>query len=550
MGIREALPSELAARWDLVVVGGGITGAGILLEAVRAGLQVLLVEARDFAWGTSSRSSKLVHGGLRYLREGRFALTRASVIEREHLLRQAPGLVDPIELVVPVFAHRGPGRAALRVGLPLYDLIAGRHAHRYLNRDTLAALLPGIREEGLEGGYRFVDAQTDDARLVLRVLDEAVRMGAWVRSYTAARTVCRAHDGHVAGVDLQDKESGAVQHAACPVIVNATGFWAERLQRSPREDEHLRPLRGSHLMIPAERLPLPCAVTFPHPADLRPVFALPWEGAVLLGTTDLDHDQDPDTEPVPTTDEVDYLLEGLNDLLPGLTLTPSDCTAAFAGVRPVVSRGDRAPSRESREHVVWADKGLVTVTGGKLTTFRRLAWDALAAAAPWLPDFKIDPRRPVFAAPPAPPETEVATAGWRQRLWGRYGPEAAMIWNNADREEETPIPGTSTLWAELPFAAKHEQVRHLSDLLLRRVRIGLLTPGYGKAYLGRVRKICRPYLPWSHRQWKNEANRYLAQCRQAHGLPPGLQVTDAKKAAPLTAFKAFWGRYAGKLFSK
>jgi glycerol-3-phosphate dehydrogenase len=520
---------NITSHWDLVIIGGGITGAGILREAVNMGLQTLLVEQKDFAWGTSSRSSKLVHGGLRYLKEGHFLLTKMAVEERERLLREAPGLVEPLEFLLPVYEHQHPGKHTLQIGLSLYDLMARDHQHRFYEKTDFYRRLPYVRQQDLKGGFFFYDAQVDDSRLVLRLINESVADGAGALNYTTATHILRNDTGVVVGVEIEDTETRESRTLETRTVINATGCWAERLHPSPDPDRHLRPLRGSHLVFPAEVLPIKFGVSFLHPRDNRAVFALPWEGAVLVGTTDLDHKADLSLEPSITESEITYLLEGLNKIFPSLEISLNDCISTFAGVRPVVSECRLSPSEESREHVVWVDKGLVTVTGGKLTTFRRLAWDALKAARPFLPSEKLpDKQKPIFSRPPDKPPSRFGLADtvWH-RLYGRYGQGAeAMVQAAAPRDLEL-IPGTHTLWAELPFVAANEWVRHLSDLLLRRVRIGLLTAQGGKEHLKRIRSLCRPALPWDNKRWKEEMAMYLKHWNRYHGLP--LQRSIQKK---------------------
>ena len=530
--------SNITSHWDLVIIGGGITGAGILREAVNMGLQTLLVEQKDFAWGTSSRSSKLVHGGLRYLKEGHFLLTKMAVEEREHLLREAPGLVEPLEFLLPVYEHQHPGKHTLQIGLSLYDLMARDHQHRFYEKTDFYRRLPYVRQQDLKGGFFFYDAQVDDSRLVLRLINESVADGAGALNYTTATRILRNDTGVVVGVEIEDTETRESRTLETRTVINATGCWAERLHPSPDPDRHLRPLRGSHLVFPAEVLPIKFGVSFLHPRDNRAVFALPWEGAVLVGTTDLDHKADLSLEPSITESEIIYLLEGLNTIFPSLEISLNDCISTFAGVRPVISEGRLSPSEESREHVVWVDKGLVTVTGGKLTTFRRLAWDALKAARPFLPSEKLpDKQKPIFSRPPDKPPSRFGLADtvWH-RLYGRYGQGAeAMVQAAAPRDLEL-IPGTHTLWAELPFVAANEWVRHLSDLLLRRVRIGLLTAQGGKEHLKRIRSLCRPALPWDNKRWKEEMAMYLKHWNRYHGLP--LQRSIQKKIRIFTPLAA------------
>jgi glycerol-3-phosphate dehydrogenase len=297
-------------------------------------------------------------------------------------------------------------------------------------------------------------------------------------------------------------------------------------------------LRGSHLVFPSRTLPLKEGFSFIHPADGRAAFAVPWEGAVLIGTTDLDHAENLAVVPNITEDEVTYLMDGIQAVFPFLNITLNDCIAAFAGVRPVLSEGNRKPSEESREHVVWIDRGLITVTGGKLTTFRRLAWDALKAAGPYLPPGReIKRGDPAFAAVPACPAQDcgLSRQAWR-RLYGRYGDAAETIVRQADPADLSQIPGTHTLWAELPHVAEHESIRHLSDLLLRRVRIGLLTPQGGKAYLKRIQKLCKNVLPWSRQRWKEEINMYVALWNHAHNLP--IRRADFLAKRKVVSFRA------------
>jgi len=508
--------SDLPEHWDLIVVGGGITGAAVLLEAARRGLSTLLLEARDYAWGTSSRSSKLVHGGLRYLRQGRFALTRTAVRSRETLLAKLPGLVDPLAFYVPLYRGRPPGRTSLRIGLNIYDIIAGRRTHRYLRRGEFVDTFPGLRAERLVGAYRFEDAQTDDARLVLRLIQAAGAFGGTALNYTRAEKLERNRAGRIAAVTARDLEDGTERVLGAGAVINATGVLAGQFGPLPQTKLHLRPLRGSHLVVSAQTLPLAAAVSFAHPEDDRGVFALPWENAVLVGTTDLDHLQALDAEPRAENAEIAYLLEAINHIAPGRPIGVDDVLSIQAGVRPVVGRSDRQPSDESLEHVVWAENGLVTVTGGKLTTFRRLAHDALAAAAPWLPQA---PRRRSVWTALAPGRIDghqaqgLAPAALR-RLVGRYGPAAGDIIADAAPEDLAPVGSSPTLWAELAHAARREQVHHLVDLMLRRVRLGLLLPEGGREFLPRIRRICQPALGWNDQRWQAEETAYLAYWRQ------------------------------------
>ncbi|MGD8398561.1 MAG: glycerol-3-phosphate dehydrogenase/oxidase [Anaerolineae bacterium] len=528
---REDVWAALSQPWDLIVVGGGITGAGILREAVRLGLRALLVERHDFGWGTSSRSSKLVHGGLRYLKEGQVRLTRASVQERQRLLAEGPGLIDPLGFLLATYKGDRPGRWTYSAGLSVYDLLALQWSHRHYSAEDLQMLAPHISREGLEGGFRYGDAQTDDARLVLRVIREAVADGAVAINYAAAEEVLRegaSHQAPVTGVRLVDRVTGNSSDVRGRVVINATGAWADELREQVGAPPRIRPLRGSHLVFPAWRLPVAQAVSFLHPVDGRPVFLFPWEGITLVGTTDVDHDQPLDEEPRIGADEVGYLMAAVESQFPSLDLSLDDVISTFAGVRPVVGSGKADPSQESRDHVVWQEQGLLTVTGGKLTTFRLIALDVLESIRPRLPglpplDRDVPVLNPVDVALPGSNGLDEAM---RRRLLGRYGADAPQLVAAARAGELVPVAGTDTLWAELRWAARDEGVVHLEDLLLRRVRLGHLLPEGARAELPRIRDIAQPELGWDDARWAEEERAYLDLWHDAYNLPDRIRVPD------------------------
>ena len=523
---RDEIWSRLDQPWDVIVIGGGITGAGILREATRLGLRTLLVEQRDFAWGTSSRSSKLVHGGLRYLKERKVRLTRASVRERKRLLQEGPGLIDPLGFLLATYQGDRPGRWTYSAGLSVYDLLALQWSHRHYSADDFQMLAPHISRAGLKGGFRYGDAQTDDARLVLRLIQEAVADGGVAINYVAAEELLR--DGDVRGVRLRDQVTGRTAEVYGQVVVNATGAWADRLRGQVGAEPRIRPLRGSHLLFPAWRLPVAQAVSFLHPVDRRPVFIFPWEGITLVGTTDVDHDQPLDDEPHISPDEVAYLMAAVEAQFPALELTLDDVISTFAGVRPVIGTGKEDPSKESRDHVVWTEDGLLTVTGGKLTTFRLIALDALKAMRDRLPDMpppddRMPVLRPVILEMPGAEHLDEAA---RRRLLGRYAADAPALVAAALPGELEPIPGTQTLWAELRWAARAEGVLHLDDLLLRRVRLGHLLPEGGKEHLPRIRAICQPELGWDDARWQAEEAAYLQLWHTCYSLPDRAAIPD------------------------
>lgn len=532
-GWRDELWRRLDQAWDVIVIGGGIAGAGVLREATRLGLRTLLVEQRDFGWGTSSRSSKLVHGGLRYLKQGKLRLTRSSVRARERLLQDGPGLIDPLGFLLTVYKGDRPGRWTFAAGLSVYDLLALRWDHRYYRREAFEMLAPRIAPANLKGGFRYGDAQTDDARLVLRVIREAVADGGAAINYVAAERLLRdpSRGEHSLGVHLCDGVHSREADVYARVVINATGAWADRLRGQAGAPPRLRPLRGSHLIFPAWRLPAAQAISFLHPIDHRPVFIFPWEGITLVGTTDVDHDGSLDEEPRISPEETAYLMAAVESQFPSLGLTLDDVSASYAGVRPVIGSGKIDPSKEPRDHAIWEDDGLVTVTGGKLTTFRPIALDALKAARHRLPDLPpIDAKIPVFNHVSldwlkAADSLDEATC---RRLLGRYGADAPALIAAAQPGELETIPGTSIVWAELRWAARAEGVVHLDDLLLRRVRLGLLQPQGGAALMPDIRRICQSELAWDDTRWEVEESAYRKLCRDNYSLPNPASVPDWK----------------------
>ena len=507
---------------DILVIGGGITGAGIALEAARRGARVQLVEQRDFAWGTSSRSSKLVHGGLRYLREGAIGLTRESVLERRQLLRDAPGLVEPQRFLMGHYQGRSPGQRLMRLGLAVYDLLGGERHRHAVDASGYLQLAPHTDAKGLISGSGYLDAKTDDARLVWRVLQEAQGHGAQVSNYTQVESLM-VKNGRVCGAHLRT-ESGSTLSQTATCVINATGAWADGLRQGLGQHPKLRPLRGSHLLLPLWRLPVAQSISLFHPRDGRPVFAYPWEGMALVGTTDIDHPHDLNQEPAITEDEVMYLLEAVRHTFPHLDIQAEDIVSTYAGVRPVVSSGAADPSKETRDHIVLNEQGLITVTGGKLTTFRTIALDTLRQAARTHPALKLNwQNERILSTPTAGPTLLKLDATEQARLIGRYGDQANALLTSAAPDECKPIAGTRIWWAELRWIAQHEAVHHLDDLLLRRTRLGLVLPRGGQALLAQMRTLIQATLGWSDVQWDQECLRYQALIDRCYSLPASMK---------------------------
>ena len=507
-------------NWDTVIIGGGITGAGILREAARRNVKALLVEQRDFAWGSSSRSGQLVHGGLRYLKQGDVKLTYQSVSEREALLKELPGLVNPFGMMMAIYKGKWLDRLIVRAALLTYDIMSRKfRTHTYSVRDMIK-LFPGVRDQDLECGLLFYESLTDDARLVLRVLQQGEEDGGTAINYCKVTGLLKKDD-LVCGVALEDRTTGDKLDVYAKQVINATGAWADILRGDVRKTnaKRMRPLRGSHLVFSAERLPVSQSIVITHPTSKRPGFVFPWEGRVITGDTDIDHTADLDIEASITPDETDYMLENIQYHFPHLDITRKDIIATFSGVRPVVGSGKKDPSSESRDHVVWQEDGLLTVTGGKLTTFRLIALDALKAAQPLLGKLRdLNKKQTVFSpvknitAVSKDLKPEIAA-----RLQGRYGNRAKDLIVGAKPTELEKIPGTETMWAELRYAAQNEAVVHLEDLMLRRTRIALLLENGGKTILPKIREICQPLLGWDDEKWSREEQDYLETWQRFYG---------------------------------
>jgi glycerol-3-phosphate dehydrogenase len=517
---KEALAALAAEEFDVVVVGGGITGAGVALDAATRGYSVALVEKADFASGTSSRSSKLVHGGLRYLQNFDLGLVREALLERQLNVKLAPHLVRPLPLVIAAFDGQRPDRLA-GVGLNLYDVMSvdrirapraprlGRRSraataeengdnglaeetvdwapdrHRTISGEEVVERLPALAGREPTSGYLFYDCQTDDARLVLTVLAEAERFGA-VCANGLEVTGLLESGGRAGGVHVRDAATGDGFPVRATNVINATGVWADRLRPEELHDEAevpvIRPSRGTHITLRHEQLPLVSGAIVPAGGG-RTIFALPWLGGTLIGTTDNDFDADAPLEHIaPAQEDIAYLLEATNGYF-GTALEPSDLSGAFAGVRPLISTGDPKKSVDiSRKAELYeTSSGMITITGGKLTTWRRMAKmtvDRLverdARDAPCR-THEIPLGEPV-AAEDLPRVEGVAEDAYAQ-LAGRYGHVAREVLAIAAERGELAQPvvedGPVDLLAEVVHAARHDQAWRIGDALLRRTRLGL-----------------------------------------------------------------------------
>ena len=511
----DAVDTLASEQFDVVVVGGGITGAGVAFDAATRGYSVALVERADFAAGTSSRSSKLVHGGLRYLQNFDLGLVREALLERQLMVALAPHLVHPLPLVVAAFDGARPDRLT-GVGLNLYDVMSverlrgrprpprqrlrGRapHAgaadvsewsperHRVISGEEVLELVPALAAREPTSGYLFYDCQTDDARLVLTVLAEAERFGA-VCANGVEVTELVQESGRAVGVRVRDTATGGEFAVRAANVVNATGVWADRLRPEELHDEagvpRIRPSRGTHVTLRHEDLPLAAGGAIVPAGGGRSIFALPWLGRTLLGTTDNDYEGRLDGVHVPpSAQDIEYLLDACNEYF-GTALTPGDLAGAYAGVRPLISTGDPRKSVDiSRKAELYeTSSGMVTITGGKLTTWRRMAKLAVdrlvereARDAPCR-THAIPLGAPVEVADL--PRVDGVLDSAYAALAGRYGHAAHDVLTVAREREELAQPIVSDLpdlLAEVVYAARREQARSLGDVLLRRTRLGLL----------------------------------------------------------------------------
>jgi glycerol-3-phosphate dehydrogenase len=549
----DALVALERDSYDVVVVGGGITGAGVALDAASRGYSVALVERHDFASGTSSRSSKLIHGGLRYLQNFDLGLVREALLERSQLVKLAPHLVKPLPFLVPSFGGKRPDRL-LGMGLNMYDAMSWRRGrdehtdwsperHRTIDGAETVKMLPSLAGREPTAAYLFYDCQTDDVRLVLTVLGEAERFGAVIANGCEVTGLVE-RSGHAAGVIVREAASGSELELSASNVVNATGVWADRLRPDElygeEEMPRIRPSRGTHVILSRESLAVDAGAIVPA-AGGRTVFVLPWLGRTLVGTTDNDYETR-ELDHVPASGEdVDYLLAAVNSFF-GTELGSDDLTGAYAGVRPLISTGDPKKSVDisRRAELYETSSGLVTITGGKLTTWRRMAKMAV--------DRLVD--REGREAPcrtheiplglPIDPADLKAVAGVddrsRAHLAGRYGYAAHEVMELAAGDPglaERLSPDLPDLAAEAAFAARREQVGSLADVLLRRTRLGLLdartlsAPGADGAV--RAARAVAGELGWSDERVQSELTGWRTVAA-AEGLVPSAAAEEL--AAP------------------
>ncbi len=515
---------------DVLIVGGGITGAGIARDAAMRGMRVALVDGGDFGCGTSGASSRLIHGGLRYLEHGWFRLVFEASSERRVLLRIAPHLVRPRAFTFPV--HRGARvrRWQISAAVFLYDMLAlfrnvGRH--QWLSRRGVLRLEPLLRDQDLVGGAAYWDAQCDDARLVLATIRSAHRHGAQAASYARVLAFDKA-GGRVRGALIEDVLTGHRLTAKAQVVVNATGPWTDAVRRL--DDERVAPIlratKGAHIVVPQARIGNTGAVTLTSPVDGRVMFVLPWGAVTIVGTTDTDTDESPDTLQANDAD-VAYLLRSANAVFPNARLTMADVVATWAGLRPLLAAPARSTAAVPREHeIIESGTGLVTIAGGKLTTYRVMARQTVDVVARRLS--RLDGRKRVraprtdrealpggeiadFAQLATELEKEGLPRAVARHLVTVYGAEAAAVANlvAADRALATPLlAGEPWIMAEIVHQARREMAVTVSDVLIRRTRLFHHHPSHGREAAPAIARLLAAELGWSQAQAEESVRSY------------------------------------------
>jgi glycerol-3-phosphate dehydrogenase len=542
---KEAIEQVQGDAFDVVVVGGGITGAGVALDAASRGYSVALLEREDFAVGTSSRSSKMIHGGLRYLQNFDLGLVREALLERSLMVRLAPHLVYPTPYLVPALGDARRDRR-IGMGLNLYDVMAtsrigrGRSQrsehgeepeywspdrHHTISGEEASDLIPALAPLEPNSAYLFYDCQTDDARLVLTILGEAERFGAVLLNGADVLEVLD-DEGRAAGVVIKEAESGERIEVRASNVVNATGVWADRIRTeeilTEEEIPRIAPSRGTHITLSTEDIDIGTAACV-IPAGDRTVMVLPWYGRAMVGPTDNDYDGDIDHVP-PSTDDVAELLDAVNDYF-GKDLTHDNLTGAFAGVRPLISTGDPKKSVDiSRKSELYeTSSGMLTITGGKLTTWRRMAEevvDRIVERDGREAESRTDDIPLGMSARPEDLQTDLELPEGTLGLLGfRYGHAARRVLNVAEERPELAepiLPGHPDLLAEVVIAARDEQARTVADVLLRRTRLGLIaaTELRTAESVARIAETMGAELGWSPERVAREAEAWVEAAAQ------------------------------------
>jgi glycerol-3-phosphate dehydrogenase len=523
---------------DVLVVGAGIVGAAVARDAAMRGFRTAVIDKGDFGCATSSRSSRLVHGGLRYLETGDFRLVFEASRERRILLGLAPHLVRPLPFIMPVYAGARVRAWKLRIGMWLYDALAAFrnvHRHRWLGPREALRADPGLRHKGLRGAALYYDAQADDARLVLATARSAARAGALVANYAEVTSLLKP-DGAMRGAVVRDGLSGAVHSVRALVVVNAAGPWLDAVRRldDPQAAPLLRLTKGAHVAVPRTRLTSPSAVTLISPIDGRVLFVLPWDDISYIGTTETEFAGAPEDVRA-TGEDVVYLLRSANAFFPDARLTPDDVISTWAGLRALINpHTARAPGAVSREHRVHQSaSGLVTIAGGKLTTHRVMARDVVDVVAARLRrlDGRPIPARAATDQQPLPggeaADLEVLVDSLLVRnikeptarhLVANYGSEAAAVANLVEKNRVLGRPlieGRPEIRAEVAHAIEREMAVRLTDVLARRLHLFHLAPTASVKVAAAVARKMRELLDWSADREADELADYREEVKRA-----------------------------------
>ncbi|MCI0664086.1 MAG: glycerol-3-phosphate dehydrogenase [Acidobacteria bacterium] len=538
-------------EFDVLVIGGGITGSGIALDAADRRLSVALVEKRDFASGTSSRSTKLIHGGLRYLEHFDFSLVREALQERTILSRIAPHLVEAFPFAIPIYRELQQNYdhpLKMRAGLLLYDLLAGRHRmnrHRRISAEEALKLAPQLDPEGLKGALLYYDALTDDSRLVIEVIKAARSRGATVSNYTRLLGFTKGVDGRISGARLRDELTGESFVARSKVLINATGVWVEDIIKLDEGGEahlskRIRPSKGIHLTVSADRLRVTSAWLIPSLDSHRFYFVVPWKGRVNIGTTDTDYSGNKDT-PHSERHEVEEILAAINQYFPGAQLEPADVISSWAGLRPLITdpRAVKTSEVSRKEELYATADGLISISGGKLTTYRRMARSAIDLAATRLSkiygiksdksrteDLTISggamKREELERTVQLLTETEILSLQAAEHLVFTYGSNYRHLLALLHEDEKLRKPlveGLPDLSVEIVYAARQEMALTLSDALIRRTRLAVLAgEGSVECAPGAAALMARE-LGWDYEEMRRQIDNFILEYKQEYESP-------------------------------
>lgn len=518
---RDAMIQRALSRrgpWDMIVIGGGATGVGVAVDAASRGYEVLLLEQHDFGKGTSSRSTKLVHGGVRYLEQGNVSLVMEALKERGLLRQNAPHLVRDLAFVVPSYVWWESPFYGL--GLKVYNQLSGKYRFgetRRLSKEETLAKLPTIRTEGLRGGVVYYDGQFDDARLLINLVATAAEQGATLANYVAVTALTLGAEGFVDGLVARDRESGREVRLRARVVVNAAGAFCDAVRRmaNPSAEPMIAPSQGVHLVFDGSFLRGDSAIMVPHTPDGRVMFAIPWHGHTLVGTTDVPLERTP-IEPVATGHEIDFILDTAGRYLERPP-TRADILSVFAGIRPLVKAGESANTAAlSRDHTVHIDNAaLLTITGGKWTTYRNMAEDAVNQAATLA---ELDERPSKTRSLPIHGFHEHADTFGHLAVYGSDAPVIQDLAREGALSEQLhadlPYIGAEVVWA-----ARHEMARTVEDVLARRTRALFLNARAAQAMAPRVAELMAAELGRDAR-WQAEQVESFSALAQGY-LPHG-----------------------------